>query len=207
MKLAIGKLVLNVICAYAPQVGCSTEEKDNFWQQLEMEIQAIPQEERVFLGGDLNGHIGVERGAVPRVHGGRGMGELNEEGERILDCVSANDMAIANTFFQKNSHQYVTYKSGGRESQIDFLVCRRNHLSEVKNCKVIKGESVSAQHRIVVLDCEMKTAGKGKKICIPKIKWWGLKDEQRRVEFKEKVMREITSKEDPNEWWEENSKA
>ena len=207
VKLSVGELALNVICAYAPQVGCSAEEKDYFWQQLDMEIQAIPQEERVFLGGDLNGHIGAERRFNHRVHGGWGMGELNEEGERFIDCASANDMAIVNTFFQKDIHQYITYKSGGRESQIDFLVCRRNHLREVQNCKVFKGEGVSAQHRIVVMDCEMKTTRKGKKICIPKIKWWELKNEQRRLEFKEKVMREITSKEDPNEWWEENSKV
>ncbi|XP_063595885.1 uncharacterized protein LOC134772741 [Penaeus indicus] len=207
VKLALGKLVLNVICAYAPQVGCSNEEKDEFWQQLDVELQAIPQEERVFLGGDLNGHLGPERGVLHRVHGGWGMGELNEEGERVIDFALANDMAIANTFFKKGAHQYVTYKSGGRESQIDFLGCRRNHLGELKNCKVIKGESVSAQHRIVVLDCEVKNTKRGKQLSIPKIKWWKLKEEHLKVDFKEKVMREVTSKEDTNEWWEENSKV
>ena len=48
VKLAVGDLALNVICAYAPQVGCSVEEKDEFWQQMDEEVQAIPQEERVF---------------------------------------------------------------------------------------------------------------------------------------------------------------
>ena len=49
-------------------------------------------------------------------------------------------------------NQFVTYNSGGRESQIDFLMCRRCHLKEVINCKVINGEAVAAQHGVLVMD-------------------------------------------------------
>ena len=45
----------------------------------------------------------------------------------------AFDLAICNTFFQKKDRQFVTYKSGSRESQIE------EKLSEIRNCKVIKG--------------------------------------------------------------------
>ncbi len=173
VKIAVGKFNLYIICAYAPQVGCTAEEKDEFWQQLEMEQQAISQEERVIIGGDLNGHLGRERRTLLRVHGGWGIGELNEEGERIMDFALANDMAMANTFFKKSAHQYVTYKSGGRESQIDFLLCRRNHLDELQNCKIIKGESIAAQHRIVVLDCKVRNAKRGKQLGTPKVKFCG----------------------------------
>ena len=53
----------------------------------------------------------------------------------------AYDLAILNTFFKKND--YITYESGGRETQLDYILYKRNSMSEVKNCKVIKGEGVS----------------------------------------------------------------
>ena len=53
-------------------------------------------------------------------------------------------------------NQFVTYNSGGRESQIDFLMCRRCHLKKVITCKVINGEAVAAQHRVLVMDWEFQ---------------------------------------------------
>ena len=147
VKLCLEETV-NIVCGYAPQVGCEVEEKEKFWRELEEEVSLIPLGERVIFGADLNGHVGRERGVLERIHGGWGVGERNEEGEKILDFALSFDLAICNTFFQKNS-QYVTYKSGGRESQIDFLMCRRRDLKEVRNCKVIYGEHVSAQHKVV----------------------------------------------------------
>ena len=60
------------------------------------------------------------------------MGEKNEEGESVTDFAMAFDLSIVNTFFEKRPNHLVTFKSGGRESQIDFLMCRRQQLNEVK---------------------------------------------------------------------------
>ena len=34
VKLVIGKQIVNIVSAYAPQVGLSAEEKDGFWDSL-----------------------------------------------------------------------------------------------------------------------------------------------------------------------------
>ena len=119
-------------------------------------------DERVIVGGDLNGHIGRSRDLIERIHGGWGMRDRNDEGEKIVDTAMAFDLAIVNTFFEKKVNQFVTYNSGGRESQIDFLMCRRCHLKEVINCKVINGEAVAAQHRVLVMDWEIQRGKKRK---------------------------------------------
>ncbi|KAI5707434.1 hypothetical protein M8J77_002507 [Diaphorina citri] len=49
---------LNIISTYNPQVGCDDEEKDEFWREVEQEVMSIPNEERIFFGGDPNDHIG-----------------------------------------------------------------------------------------------------------------------------------------------------
>ncbi|XP_066966169.1 craniofacial development protein 2-like [Macrobrachium rosenbergii] len=114
VKLMLSEEVLNVISAYAPQAACTEEEKSMFWRELDEVLTSVSEEERVVLGGDLNGHIGTDRRVISRIHGGLGMGERNEEGEGIIDFAVAFDMALINTFFMKKD--YVTYRSGGRES-------------------------------------------------------------------------------------------
>ena len=38
---------------------------------------------RVIVGGYLYGHVGISREAIERIHGGWGVGENNEDGERV----------------------------------------------------------------------------------------------------------------------------
>jgi hypothetical protein len=69
IKLIFRDLVLNVISAYAPQVGLSDDVKRRFWEDLEDMIRGVSSSEKLFIGGDLNGHIGTVRGGFERVHG------------------------------------------------------------------------------------------------------------------------------------------
>ena len=97
---------LNVVCAYAPQVGCGEEEKEEFWKQLEEEPSLMPDRERVILSGDLNGHVGRKRDGVERIHGGCGIGEKNAEGERVMGYAMAFDlwqMAFATLYFRRKT--------------------------------------------------------------------------------------------------------
>ena len=135
------------------------------------------------------------------MHGGWGVGERNKGGERVIDFAVAFDLALINTFFEKKMNRLITYSSGGRESQIDLLLCKRDHLVEIRNCKVINGESVAAQHRMVVIDCLLRNCRKSKKAKMdPKIKWWKLKDTELRVLFKERVLEAIRLHENVQEW-------
>lgn len=70
VKLSLSRTVVNVICAYAPQVGCEEEEKVAFWAQMNEKLRVIQDVEKVTVGGDLNGHVGRSREVIERVHGG-----------------------------------------------------------------------------------------------------------------------------------------
>jgi exonuclease III len=80
VRLVIGDLVLNVISAYAPQVGLSESSKSQFWEDLDSMVSTVPISEKVFIGGDLNGHVGATNVGYERVHGGFGYGSRNEGG-------------------------------------------------------------------------------------------------------------------------------
>ena len=100
---------MNIISAYAPQVGLSESEKRKFWEDLDGMVRAVPTNEKLFIGGDLNGHVGSTNAGYELDHGGFRYGSRNQ-GEDILKFVVAYNLVIANTFFRK-SH-LVTFSSG-----------------------------------------------------------------------------------------------
>ncbi|KAH1225701.1 Craniofacial development protein 2 [Glycine max] len=187
LKLVVGQDTFNVISVYAPQVGLAEHFKVKFWEDLEGVLQDIPQGEKVFLGGDLNGHVGsVDRG-FEGVHGGFGLGEMNGEGKSILEFSEALDLSIANTWFKKREEHLITYKSGGTCSQIDFFLIRKSDRKYCLNCKVIPGESLTTQHRVLVMDVRIRDRAKRRSPMVaPRIKWWQLKGEKQGI-FQQKI--------------------
>ncbi|KAK3531746.1 hypothetical protein QTP70_027292 [Hemibagrus guttatus] len=189
LKLEIEGVMLNVVSGYAPQVGCELEEKERFWSELDEVMESIPTGERVVIGADFNGHVGEGNTGDEEVMGKFGVKERNLEGQMVVDFAKRMDMGVVNTYFQKREEHRVTYKSGGRRTQVDHILCRRGNLKEISDCKVVVGESVARQHRMVV--CRMtlmvcKT--KRSKIEIEKkTKWWKLKKEECCEEFRQKL--------------------
>ena len=101
VKLFVSDMVLNVISAYAPQVGHDECAKRQFWEDLDGLVRAVPSSEKLFIGGDLNGHIGSTSAGFEVVYGGFGYVSRNQEGEEILAFATTFDLMITNTLFRK----------------------------------------------------------------------------------------------------------
>ncbi|KAK3557140.1 hypothetical protein QTP70_024734 [Hemibagrus guttatus] len=189
LKLEIEGVMLNVVSGYAPQVGCELEEKERFWSELDEVMESIPTGERVVIGADFNGHVGEGNTGDEEVMGKFGVKERNLEGQIVVDFAKRMDMAVVNTYFQKREEHRVTYKSGGRSTQVDYILCRRGNLKEISDCKVVVGESVARQHRMVVCRMTLMVCKKKRsKIEIEKkTKWWKLKKEECCEEFRQKL--------------------
>ena len=61
IKLVVGKHMLNIISAYAPRTGCSQEEREHLYEEMESLLRQIPGQEEMWIGADLNGHVGGTR--------------------------------------------------------------------------------------------------------------------------------------------------
>lgn len=53
---------------------------------------------------------------------------------------------------------------------------------------LLKGESLSKQHRVLVADLSVKRGKQGKEHATPKIWWWKLKKESVKATYKEMVL-------------------
>nr|XP_009802954.1 PREDICTED: craniofacial development protein 2-like [Nicotiana sylvestris] len=137
IKLVVGEYTLNVVSAYAPHAGLDEE---------------VPPTEKLFIGGDFSGHIGSTIGGYGEVHGGFGFGERNGGSTSLLDFAKAFGLVIANSTFSKREEHLVTFQNAVAKIQIDYLLLRRCDRGLCKDCKVIPGEILAKQHRLLVMD-------------------------------------------------------
>jgi hypothetical protein len=84
--------------------------------------------------------------------GGFGYGGRNQEGEGMLNFALAYDLIEANALFRKRFSYLVTFSSGQHYSQINFILERREDRHTCLDYKVIPGECVMPQHKLVVAD-------------------------------------------------------
>jgi hypothetical protein len=80
VKLLVGYLVFNVISAYAPQIGLNENIKRQFWEQLDALVSSVSISEKLFIRGDLNGHVGSIRVGFDGCMGVLGMGVGTKKG-------------------------------------------------------------------------------------------------------------------------------
>jgi hypothetical protein len=152
VKLLVGDLIFNVISAYAPQIGLNESVKMQFQEELDALVSSVPVFEKLFVGGDLNEHVGSTRVGFNGAHGGFRYGSRNQEGEGILNFTLAYDLIVVNTLFGQRVSHLVTFSSGQHCSQINFILARREDRHTCLYCKVIPRECFVPQHKLVVAE-------------------------------------------------------
>ncbi|XP_070036385.1 uncharacterized protein [Nicotiana tomentosiformis] len=152
IKLVVGECTINVVSAYAPHVGLDEEVKWRFWEGLDEIVRQVSPAEKLFIGGDFNGHIGSTTGGYGEVHRGFVFGERNGRGTSLLDFTKAFGLVIVNSSFRKREAHLVTFQNAVAKIQIDYLLIRRCDRGLYKDCKVIPGDILATQHRLLVMD-------------------------------------------------------
>ena len=72
--------------------------------------------------------------------------------------------------------------SGGVNTQIDYMLMKTGDKKILKDVKVIPGEEVFTQHKLVVCDLNIRIQREKKKLYIPKLKVWKLKEAEAKKE-------------------------
>ncbi|KAI5624689.1 hypothetical protein C0J50_15495 [Silurus asotus] len=58
VKLEVEAVMINVISAYAPQVGCEMDVKEKFSSKLDEVVESVPKKKRLLIGADMFIHVG-----------------------------------------------------------------------------------------------------------------------------------------------------
>ena len=118
VNIVIGDVVWEVVSCYCPQAGRSVNEKEEFYELMDKVVAS----DNVLVGGDFNGHVGSDMGGFGEVHAGFGIGQINDEGIRLLDWSVGKGLRLMNTCFQKSKSRLVTFRSGETETMIDYIL-------------------------------------------------------------------------------------
>nr|XP_009763775.1 PREDICTED: uncharacterized protein LOC104215629 [Nicotiana sylvestris] len=148
-------------------------------------------------------YSGVERGGYGEVHGGFSFGERNGEGTMLLDFAKAFGLVIMNSRFSKRNEHLVTFQNAVAKTHINYLLLRRCESGLCKDCKVIPGETLATQHKLLVIDVGIKL--KRRKLIArgtPRIRWGALtKDKAQELEWRLSAMGAWRSSGDANTMW------
>ena len=55
---------------------------------------------------------------------------------------------MVNNYIQQREEHRLMCKSGGRNTQVDYILYRRCNLNEIGSCKVVTGENLARQHQM-----------------------------------------------------------
>lgn len=182
MKVKIKERVLEIIQVYAPQVGCSAKEKEEFEEELQKQVRTSG----MIVMGDLNGHVGVDRAGYEEVIGTEGWGSRNREGQRLLDFCKRNNIVICNTWHKKKESHKVTWYSGDwtRRSVVDYIMVTEEMKGEMMDVKVIPSERLDSDHRLLVMTLRIRRQRGGGEKQERRIRIWRLKDRDKEEEYK-----------------------
>ena len=184
IQFTVGKSVLKVIACYAPQQGLKMPEKVEFYDSLDSVISGVGDEEMVILCGDFNCHVGEHADGFEGVHGGKGFGKRNEEGEMLLEFACSRDMIIANTWFDKEDSKKVSYESGGCKTVVDYILIRKIDRAKITDVKIIGSEPCILQHKLMVCKLHVKKQSRKRRVeFTSKCRVWKLKDSGMQADF------------------------
>jgi len=74
----------------------------------------------------------------------------------VLDFAVAYELLVANSYFKKKDDHLVTFKRGSLKTRIDYFLMRADSQRFCKDYNVIPSEYLGTQHRLLVLDVQVK---------------------------------------------------
>ena len=79
-----------------------------FYENLAAIIRNLPSKEQVVLLGDFNARVGADHDSWPSCFGQFGVGKISENGQRLLELCTFQDLCIKNSFFRTKPQHKVS---------------------------------------------------------------------------------------------------
>lgn len=123
---------VHLLSVYVPTLSAPQEVKDKFYDELEVTVKNIPNQDQLYLLGDFNSRVGA---AWPSCQGSHGIGRMNENRQCLLELCSNRYLCITNPYFQSKPHHKVSWRHprSGYWHQLDLIITRRSGLRNGKH--------------------------------------------------------------------------
>ena len=139
------------ISCYAPTLVADTEIKDQFYHQLDDKVNEIPSSDTLFLLGDFNARVGAEVTLWPLVLGKHGIGNTNDNGQRLLQFCSYHHLCITNTLFKNKDMHKASWRHPRSKTwhQLDLVISKQKDSKNVHNTRAYHSADCNTDHSII----------------------------------------------------------
>ena len=174
-RLSAHPVNIFLISIYAPinssnQTTTATA-SDTFYLELQKTIDKANSNDMILLMGDFNAQISKQQHqTASSVVGPHAIDELNENGQRLIDFCSHNDLIISNTFFEHKLIHKTSWMHAGSKKwhMIDYTLINRKFRSSVEDVRVLRSciGSIGTDHHLLrtKLKFHLKSRRKGNRI-------------------------------------------
>ena len=143
---------LHVLSCYAPTYAAKREEKDRFYDNLQLALNEIPSNEPYIILGDFNARVGMRPAQDvdqwDRVRGPHGLGNLNDASKEFLSFLSLNEATLCNTWFMKKNINKCTWQHP-KSNCIDYAVMRQRDRKLCLDATVMRGAECHTDHKLL----------------------------------------------------------
>ena len=93
-----------------------------------------------------------------RVMGKHGVGDLTNNGERVINLCEENKLIIAGTIFMHRNIHKLTWTSpdGQTQSQIDHIIINSKWRGSLQDVQVMRNADVESDHNLLVAKMALK---------------------------------------------------
>ena len=157
-RFATSQAKLTVIVVYAPTNDACDRTKDDFYRALSNVVAKTHRHDIVTVCGDFNAKVGGDASYAPTILGKHGLGEINDNGVRLIDFCATHELIVGATWFpHKQIHKY-TWNSpdGVTRNEIDHILIERRRRRCLEDVRTFRGADCYSDHQLAVAKFKLK---------------------------------------------------
>ena len=137
-----------IISIYTPTMTNSPENIDGLYDQLNQMLGGIPGSDKIILLGDFNARVGNDYSTWKNVVEKFGSGNVNSNGERLLNLCSKSQLTITNSCFKhKLTHKIPWMHPHSKHwHHIDYIITGLCDLKDIHDTRAMRGADCNTHH-------------------------------------------------------------
>lgn len=186
LRIAAKPFNISLLNAYAPTENANSEEKEKFYDTMEIEIEEIAKEDIIMITGDMNAQVGKEN-YISEVAGKHTIhNKSNNNGQRLCNFAVQTNMIISSTRHEHQWQHKATWVSPDQKNytQIDHILINKRKQSSISDVRTYRGACADTDHYMVTATVKQKIRKAAK--TTNKIPTWNkrkLTNEEKRNEY------------------------
>lgn len=147
-----------MVQCYAPTNDTVILVLDFIINQLYHILQARKDKDIMILLGDMNAKIGGNNNGYELVMGRKGLGTMNENGERFAAACADNNLVIGGSMFQHKNIHKATWVSADpiTENQIDHICISQKFRHSLLDVRARRGADAGSDHHLLTAKIQLK---------------------------------------------------